>query len=176
MITQQTAFKYYDFSRNWSKLIEPVMASQPAQYLLQRDFEKYANLQRRNYIQYARQKNIQITGTEWLYSPNKMPIDYDSCDWRCDRRRLPAWGDYVCHGACHFIVNTLLYVACAAIPTKAWQIVTSDEHSVVWDGHNTLFDLNFVTLQIPIDECVAVTFKHPSCRILQVGEYLKLEC
>jgi hypothetical protein len=166
-----THFKYYDFSRHWSKLLLPVIESPQAQCILKEDFRMYLAIKRENFVEQARRNQIAITGHEWRYDPEKMPVDYDSCAWRFGRR-LPAWHTYVCHGACHFIVNTLLYVASTAMPTRAWRIVTSDAHSTLWDGQYTLFDLNFVTIKVPVETCIKVTFEHPSCQILQVGQYL----
>lgn len=73
-----------------------------------------------------------------------------------------------------YIANTLLYVAMVAYPNKAWRIVTSSKHSTVWDGEQTLFDLNFMILKIPVHECIEDAFMQPDTFVLKVGEYMRL--
>lgn len=34
--------------------------------------------------------------------------------------------------------------------------MTSEKHSTVWDGKETLFDFNFLALGVPPDECFAM--------------------
>ena len=152
-------FRYYSFSRHWSKTLKSIIESPQAREILDRDFECYIAVKRANYIKHA-------------ISKGALPSDFDSCDWR--HGRLPAWHHYVCHGACHWIANTLLYVAMTAHPNRAWRIVSSPEHSTVWDGDQTLFDINYLTLGVSIDECGAATFSHNDSVVLPVGEYLSL--
>jgi hypothetical protein len=40
-------------------------------------------------------------------------------------------------------------------PKRPWRITTSDKHSTVWDGRETLFDFNFQAFGIPADQCFA---------------------
>jgi hypothetical protein len=44
-------------------------------------------------------------------------------------------------------------------PHRPWRIITSDEHSTVWDGETTLFEFNFQAFGIPADECFAIATK-----------------
>jgi hypothetical protein len=152
-------FRYFDFSRHWTKKLNPIIQSPQAQAILQHDFKDYS-------IAKAKQRGLSIDHN----SLRRMPADYDSTDWRCGR--LPLWEQYVCHGACHYIVNTLLYVAMAAYPNRAWRIVTSSKHSTIWDGDKTLFDLNFLTLKVPVHECIEDAFMQPDSVMLNVGQYL----
>lgn len=41
-------------------------------------------------------------------------------------------------------------------PSRPWRIVTSADHSTVWDGEEALFDFNFLALGIDSDECFAL--------------------
>jgi hypothetical protein len=43
-------------------------------------------------------------------------------------------------------VNFALRLATLAEPKRPWRILTSDQHSTVWDGQRTLFDLNSLAL------------------------------
>lgn len=85
-------------------------------------------------------------------SKYQLPCHHDSCDWRCDHRgRTPAFWDYVCHGACHFVVDMNLHVAMTAYPKIPWRIITQRNHSTIWNGSTTdpvLFDPNFLALNV----------------------------
>lgn len=164
-------FRYFDFSRHWTKKLNPIIQSPQAQSILQQDFKNYIKLKRANYVAWAKQKGLPIEQNSWRFVEGKLPADYDSCDWRYGR--LPLWEQYVCHGACHYIVNTLLHIAMVAYPNKAWRIVTSSLHSTIWDGEQTLFDLNFVTLKVPVHECIEDAFMQSDSVMLDYGQYLR---
>ena len=55
--------------------------------------------------------------------------------------------------ACHWLVNFNLKLATLVEPGRKWRILTSDHHSTVWDGHDTLFDFNYSALGISPKEC-----------------------
>jgi hypothetical protein len=40
-------------------------------------------------------------------------------------------------------------------PERPWRVITSDKHSTVWDGRETLFEFNFQAFGISADECFA---------------------
>ena len=44
-------------------------------------------------------------------------------------------------------------------PNRSWRIITSDEHSTVWDGKDTLFDFNFLALGVTAAECFDLAHK-----------------
>lgn len=165
-------FQYFDFKTHWQTL-KPIFESPQARAILDRDFEHYITMKRANYVKHAKSKGLSTTKHGWYFTKGKLPFEYDSCDWRCDCE-LPAWHEYVCHGACHWLVNTLLYAAMTAYPNKAWRIVTSLEHSTVWDGENTLFDLNYATIGVSVEECVSKTFLTGKTVMLDVSEYIVL--
>ncbi len=88
--------------------------------------------------------------------PGLFPRDYESCDWSRDHRGIePRFWRYVKPSACHWLVNFNLRLAQLAEPKRPWRILTSDEHSTVWDGDGTLFDLNYLAMGIHADECFA---------------------
>jgi hypothetical protein len=91
------------------------------------------------------------------FTNGEYPRDFESCDWSWDHRgKEPRFWRYVKHSACHWLVNFNLSLAQLVERGRPWRIVTSDEHSTVWDGDQTLFDLNFVALGISPDECFQI--------------------
>ena len=102
----------------------------------------------------------------------KLPCDYDRCDWRWGRRgRRPHFHDFICSGACHWLASLSLWAAYTADPWRDWRIVSSELHSTVWDGDKTIFDTNFIGLEVPVEECWAMAGQQASTEILEPGEY-----
>lgn len=108
-------------------------------------------------------------GFEYKPHPEyRLPSDYDSCDWRfCEsdgslrRGRRPAFWDYACHAACHWLVDLNLYVATRAYPKQPWRILhcstAKHNHSTVWNGDlqvPLLFDVNFLALGVSASEAL----------------------
>ena len=60
--------------------------------------------------------------------------------------------DYAVHSGCHWVVNFNLRLAELVEPKRPWRIVTTQKHSTVWDGAETLFDINFLALGVHPDE------------------------
>lgn len=123
---------------------------------------------------------------KYPYTPHpeyNWPREYDSCDWRCrieePRRRGPDpdFWDFVCHAACHWLVDLNLFVAGTAWPKVPWRILTvstgKHNHSTVWNGSlekPVLFDANYLALNIPASEALRTVWYGQE---LSVGEYLK---
>jgi hypothetical protein len=55
-------------------------------------------------------------------------------------------------------------------PERAWRIVTSSKHSTIWDGANTIFELNFQAFGIEVTEC----FNAAIGKELRPGRYRKV--
>ena len=53
-----------------------------------------------------------------------------------------------------------------------WQIITNDEHSTVWDGKYTFFDMNYLALKVPVQYCAEATLLNPDSKFLSAGKYL----
>ena len=53
-----------------------------------------------------------------------------------------------------------LKLATLVEPQQRWRIVTSAEHSTVWDGAETLFEFNFLAFGKPADECFKLAFEN----------------
>lgn len=145
--------QYYDVQRHWRRirahLVNPVVAD-----TLVRDFNKFT---------FGR------WGHEFL--PGMVPHEFESCDWWVDHRgRKPAYWQYVKHAACHWLVNFNLELAQASLPDRVWRIISSSDHSTVWDGDVTLFDPNFLALGVSPAECYRKA-RHKG-QILKPGDHL----
>jgi hypothetical protein len=105
------------------------------------------------------------------FNPGQFPSEFESCDWRLDRRGPePRFWRYVKHGACHWLVNFNLRLAQLTEPARQWRILTSDLHSTIWDGDQTLFDLSFFALGVSPEECFSLANE----RQLEPGKKLKV--
>lgn len=141
--------RYYPVVKKWKKL-KPLIANKVVQEVLVRDFNKYT---------------IGRWGLE--FKAGMIPFDFESCDWHCERRgKRPEFWNYVKHAACHWVVNFNLELAKLAEPNKQWRIITSNLHSTVWDGEETLFDFNFSALQVDPNEA----FEMANKRQLKIGK------
>jgi len=130
--------KYYDLQRNWPK-VRPHLRNRELNDILVRDFNKF-------------------TWGRWRqkFRPGQFPQEFESCFWWLDDPRpgrKPAFWRYTKHSACHWLVNFNLRLAMLVRPKRKWHIITSDEHSTVWDGEDTLFEFNYLAMGIPAMEC-----------------------
>lgn len=149
--------KYFPIQKKWAK-IKPFINDKEVQKVLVRDFNKFT---------YGRWHQEFKAGMK--------PTEFESCDWRCNtgkRGRQPEYWDYVKHAACHWLVNFNLKLAMLVEPTKQWRIVTSDNHSTVWDGEDTLFDFNFSALGVDVNE--AWTLADQDGRHLKPGKQMRV--
>ena len=132
--------RYYDLQRHWTKRIEPHLTDERLNAILVRDFNKF-------------------TFGNWKkkFQPGDLPRDFESCDWCWEHRgRAPRYWRYVKHSACHWLVNFNLRLAQLVEPNRPWCIVTSEAHSTVWDGKETLFEFNFLAFGLSADECFSM--------------------
>lgn len=92
----------------------------------------------------------------------RTPSDFDSCDWRWEAKRKgrhPAFWDYACYRACHWVADMCLFVAISSEPGFPWRIISSEKHTVVWNGlleFPILFDINFSAMGVPAKESWAL--------------------
>lgn len=143
--------KYYPISKKWRK-IKPHLEDKIVADTLVADFNKFT---------YGTWRRDFLHGMK--------PHEFEGCDWWLDHRgRFPQYWYYVKHAACHWLVNFNLEVAKRVEPKKQWRIVTSREHSTVWDGEETLFDFNFLALGVPPDEA----WKLANKKHLKPGKHL----
>jgi hypothetical protein len=144
---------YYDAKKNWRK-IKRHLNDDEANRVLVEDFNKFT---------YGRWHKPFVRGD--------LPEQFESCDWRWGhgrRGRQPAYWRYVKHAACHWLVNFNLRLAMLVEPDRVWRILTSKQHSTVWDGELMLFDFNFQALGITPDD----SFEMANKRELKPGKYL----
>lgn len=135
--------EYYSIQKKWKK-IKPIIQNEEVQKVLICDFNKYT---------YGRWEKI--------FERGMTPHEFESCDWWCDHKgRMPEYWNYVKHAACHWLVNFNLVLAQLVEPEKKWRIVTSQKHSTVWDGENTLFDFNFSALGVDPKEAFRLASKN----------------
>ena len=81
---------------------------------------------------------------------------------------MPAFWQYTKHAACHWLVNFTLKLAERVEPERPWRILSSQDHSTVWDGGRLLFDFNFQAMGITPQECFRLTNENE----LEPGELL----
>jgi hypothetical protein len=146
--------RYYDFRRHWTTRIMPHLADKKLNAILVRDLQKY---------------------TRGRFKTGDLPCDYDSMSWRLDHRNpYPRYWDYAMSGACHWLVNFNIRLATLAEPERPWRIITGDDHSSVWDGKHTLFDLNYSALGVSPSECYQKAYGRELCpgRSMWVGARL----
>jgi hypothetical protein len=154
---RQNKMKYYDLKRNWTKNIVPHLSNEDLNATLVRDFNKYT---------------IGNWGTP--FKQGMHPRAFETCDWDINHRgKKPAFWRYVKHAACHWLVNFTLKLAMLVLPRRKWRIVTSDEHSTVWDGKDTIFDFNFQAMGITANECYEAATAQGS-RELAPGKLLRV--
>lgn len=143
--------RYYDLSRNWTKKVMPHLGDAELNAILVRDFNRFT---------FGRWKKP--------FKHGQYPRDFESCDWGWDHRGPePRFWRYVKHSACHWLVNFNLRLATLVQPRRPWRILTSDFHSTVWDGDETVFDFTFLAFGVPPHEC----FTNADDRRLRVGRY-----
>ena len=168
---QASHFKYFDLGRHWNSRIRNIFESDVVQAQLFQDFNKHVKSRERR-INSERKLSHHVT---YSYLQTDKPISWDSCDWRSSRVGRPySFDQYVCHGACHCIVNSLLLTARIAYPDSPWIIVSGKHHSTVWDQYLTFFDMNYFALKVSPEECAINTVLDHESIILEEGELLEL--
>jgi hypothetical protein len=143
--------KYYDLKKNWRR-VRPHLDNTVVCNTLVRDFNKY-------------------TFGRWLrpFEHGMVPADFGTCSWLVDIRPC-VFHKYVKHAACHWLVNFALELARRVSPRRQWRVITSDKHSTVWDGADTLFDFNFQAMGVPADKC----FEDAHDEVLLPGKHMKV--
>lgn len=145
--------KYYDQKKNWGR-VRPHLGDKALNDILVRDFNKFTFGRWRRKFTYG-----------------DLPRSFESCGWDIYHRgRHPGFWSYGKHGACHWLVNFNLCLAKLVKPKKLWRIITSNEHSTVWDGGDTLFDFNFQAFGVAPNECFDLAFDEE----LKPGKFMQV--
>lgn len=151
---------YYDIQKNWRKL-KPWFEEA---YIIETAYEEMEE------YNWAKSDDWGFTYNPKPFDYSIRPSDYDGMDWRCDKPgRKPKYWDWACAGACHWVNNIGMLVAKFALPKHDWRIVTSNKHTTVWDGKDTLFDLNFLALGVSVERCWELASQQEDSEILPVG-------
>jgi hypothetical protein len=149
-----SGMRYYDLKKHWTKKIQPHLADKELNDILVRDMNKLSSL----------------WGEPFVHG--MFPWEFDQSDWVWERRgRPPRFWKYIQLGSCHWLVNFNLKLATLVEPQARWRIVTSDEHSTVWDGEQTVLDFNSLAVGIPAQECFDLAFKNG--RVLRPGKFMR---
>jgi len=158
--------RYYDVKKHWTKRIEPVLKDKELTAVLERGLDDY----RQQLAQECREHGNFHSRWEDELRQGALPCEFDACDWRWQHRGpRPRFWRYVCSDLCHWLVDFNLRLASLIEPAAPWRILSSQRHSTVWDGDETLFDLNYLAFDVPPDECFEVANK----RELPVRKYMR---
>jgi hypothetical protein len=151
-----TTFRYYDLKKNWRKVKRHLRDPAPNDILVE-DFNK-------------------LTLGLWNepFHEDQYPHDFEDRPWWPNRYNDPKlrfcnYRRYVKHGASYWLVNFTLRLAMLVEPNREWRIITSDQHSTVWDGRDTLFDFNWQALSVPPGECFCSAYDME----LRPGEFME---
>lgn len=145
---------YYDPKRNWSKLSRH-LDDPELNTILVSDLNKYT-----------------MSALGKRFRRGDVPRDTEKPNMRQDagkRGRPAGYLKYTRNFACHWLVNFNLRLISLTEPKRDWRIVTSSAHSTVWDGDQTLFDLNFFSGQFSAAEC----FARSCAYLMEPRQYLK---
>ncbi len=153
--------KFFPIGRKW-KLLRSIYYSEHAASIWQPCMKEYCE---------SRSKHHKY---EYTHKNHPSPAYYDSCDWRCERRgKAPEFWEFVCHSACHWLVDLNLFVAKTFDPITPWSIITGKRHSTVWNKSKEnpiLFDANFLALKVCATDAMEMAL---TGRILRPSNYLK---
>lgn len=171
---QASDFRYFDLGRHWNSKLRAIFESDVVQAQLFQDFTKFQKSRARRFNPNYIDQGLSGIGT-FSYLPTDKPRRCDFSEWRSLRIGRPySFDDYVCYGACHWIVNSLLITARIAYPNKPWIIVCGDHHSTVWDQDVTFFDMNYYALKVSSEDCALSTVLDPESVFLYEGELREL--
>lgn len=128
--------RYYDVQKNWRK-VKPFIQSAEAARIIKENFFRFDDS--------GRPFDMYLDGPT-------LPVDHEDVLWRTRSGPRPKFWDYVCIGGCHWLAYLNFFLAKKVEPKRAWRIVSSTQHSTVWDGGELLFDMNFLARGVPPEE------------------------
>ena len=120
---------YYSAKTNWRKL-KLIFESKEIRAVMLSQMEQH-------------KKRMEINDrVQWIKRSRTLPEHYDICDWRINhgRGRYPAYWDWVCHSACHFMAPVYLLVIRQCLPGWNWSLLSGDHHSTVYCNEKPLKD------------------------------------
>jgi len=156
---------FYPTQKRWAK-VGPIYRSDLARAIWHPEMEAYERSR-------AEDRGYPYRPTPW--GEGLTPSHWDSCDWRWTNGRRgpqPGYFAYVVHAGCHWSCSLNLWVAQRAEPDRPWRIITSAKHSTVWDGAETLWDLQFQALGVTATDAWDMAAEEPDSEELAVGELM----
>jgi hypothetical protein len=102
-------------------------------------------------------------------------------DWiiRSSLEHQPMDGMVIGHSASAETALTSPLRSSRVEPTRAWRIITSDQHSTAWDGERLLFDFNYQAMGISPQECFDRAYKEEltpgKLRVTHLAKHWKTE-
>lgn len=167
---------YVDVNKHWRKL-GPIAKSQSARRIWLRDMLEYCAMWKllRRELKWTQMPGIHRRDRDFLRDPRCPSVFDEDMFWRWDvPQPRPKFLDYVCKGASHWLVNLNLFLASSSMPQHAWRIITSTEHSTVWNGEDLLFDMNSLAMGVPVEEAWKLAHSGNETRSLKVSQQLDL--
>ncbi len=152
--------RHFDIQKHWRKL-GPIFKSKEAEKIWVPCMKEWKVVAHKNERPYPTIASYDLSEWRW-YPPT--------------RGRHPAFWNFVCYRACHWLVDLGLYVAMTAYPDVPWRILTRrNGHSTVWNGdfkNPVLFDANYLALKVCPKETLKLVYRG---RKFRPGRYLKPE-
>ena len=135
-----------------ARRLNRILKSEPIRKLYDHTSRAYAAVRR---YQCLKDSGFTHLPGQWARTedPLWLPEDVDSCDWRwsASQGRPPLFWQYVCHSACHWMVEANIQVAKQLFPDLDWIVVSGNLHSTVVAPEEKLcFDLQYVALQVSL--------------------------
>ena len=153
---QTEPLEYVDLKKHWNKIERLLAPGTAINDRMRHDFGLYVEGR-------WGEHGISFDDYDW-------PSELESFSWQDSVvGRPPRFWKLVKHGACHWLVNYQLMLAEAIMPEYDWCILTSDDHSTVWNLHGLLWDANFLALKISPQEA----FDRANGGLLPLGEMLE---
>lgn len=147
--------KYYDLKKRWS-YIKPHLKNKKVIKALTQDVSDYM---------------LSVRGYKHGLDKGDYPFHYESSDWYVDKKgKLPEYIKYTMSGACHYLVRFNLKLARLVEPDKNWRIISSETHSTVWDGEETIFEFNYYAYGVPAIKAFQRATENVASKIKETSE------
>jgi len=134
---------HYNIQKNWKKL-KPIYESQECRALWYEGCVTYVQSKFEDH-------GIEFDPERYTYNFITTPSVIESSDWQYGfgkRGRKPAFWQYALAHACHWMAEKDLYIAKKIAPEFDWVIISSEEHTTVFNGIDTIFDTTYNAMGI----------------------------